>query len=76
MATTITAEEIKHLASLSALQLTDEEVTKYQHDLETLLPYVSQLQEIDTTGVEPLLHPIPGAQSPLTHGVSPYADPD
>jgi aspartyl-tRNA(Asn)/glutamyl-tRNA(Gln) amidotransferase subunit C len=76
MATTITAAEIRHLASLSALQLTDEEVAKYQHDLEAIVPYVRQLEEIDTTGVEPLLHPIPGAISELTHSVSPYADPD
>lgn len=42
-----------HLASLSNISLTDEEVASMQADLENILNYVSQLESIDTDGVEP-----------------------
>ena len=74
--TTISHDEIAHLAQLSALQLTSEEIERLGKDVEGIVAYVGQLAEIDTTGVEPLLHPIPGVTTPLQHDVSPYADPD
>lgn len=42
-----------HLAKLSSLQLSDEEVSALQMDLASILEYVKQLSELDTTGVEP-----------------------
>ena len=49
----ITREEIKHLAELSNFSLTEDEITNLGADLENIIGYISQLDELDTTGVEP-----------------------
>lgn len=49
----ITREEIKHLAKLSNFSLTEDEITNLGADLENIIGYISQLDELDTTGVEP-----------------------
>lgn len=49
----ISKDEVKHLASLSNISLTDDEVASMQSDLENILNYVSQLEDLDTAGVEP-----------------------
>ena len=72
----ITRDELLHLAKLSSLQLSEEEIEHLGKDLDGILQYVWQLQEIDTTGVDPLSHPIQGVVSPLYEGTEPYADPD
>ena len=50
---TITTDDVRHLAQLSNLQLTDDEVENLRDDLENILGYIEQLGELDTTGVEP-----------------------
>jgi len=49
----VSADEIRRLASLSKIQLTDEEVEQYRKEFEKILDYVSQLQSVDTKGIEP-----------------------
>jgi len=49
----ISIDDVKKLASLSALTLTDNEAADMQTDLSQILDYVEQLQGIDTEGVEP-----------------------
>ena len=49
----ITREEIKHLAELSNFSLTEDEITNLGADLENIIGYISQLDELDTTGIEP-----------------------
>lgn len=51
--TQINRDDVQHLAQLSSLQLTDDEVTALGVDLENILGYIRQLDELDTTGVEP-----------------------
>lgn len=51
--TSVTHDDVLHLAQLSSLQLTTEELTSLQHELTNILEYVAQLDELDTTGVEP-----------------------
>lgn len=51
--TQISHDDVHHLAQLSSLQLTDDEVGALQIDLENIVGYVQQLDELDTTGVEP-----------------------
>jgi aspartyl-tRNA(Asn)/glutamyl-tRNA(Gln) amidotransferase subunit C len=53
MATTISRDDALHLAQLSNIQLTDEELATLQTDLGTILDYINELGELDTTGVEP-----------------------
>jgi len=51
--TQISNDDVQHLAQLSNLQLTDEEVGSLRTDLENIVGYIQQLDELDTTGVEP-----------------------
>lgn len=53
MATTISRDDVLHLAQLSQLLLSDDEVASLQTDLTKILEYINQLGELDTTGVEP-----------------------
>lgn len=52
--TQITRDDVIKLASLSSLQLDEDEITHLQADLSTLIGYVEQLEEIDTMSVEPV----------------------
>ena len=49
----ISRDEIKHLASLSNFSLSEEEMDSLGGDLENIIGYISQLDELDTEGVEP-----------------------
>ena len=51
--TQISNDDVQHLAQLSNLQLTDEAVGSLRTDLENIVGYIQQLDELDTTGVEP-----------------------
>lgn len=51
--TQITREEVIHLAELSRLQLSAEEIDSLQEDITNILKYVEQLNELDTSDVEP-----------------------
>lgn len=53
MTTTITQDDVLHLAQLSSLQLVDDEIAALQADLGNILGYIDQLGELDTSGVEP-----------------------
>ena len=45
--------DIKHIAKLANLPLKDSELVKLEKQLEETLKYVSNLDEVDTKGVEP-----------------------
>lgn len=49
----VTEKEINHLASLSNFTLSPEEKTALKKDLGNIFKYISKLDELDTTGVEP-----------------------
>ncbi|MCG8323940.1 MAG: Asp-tRNA(Asn)/Glu-tRNA(Gln) amidotransferase subunit GatC [Thiotrichales bacterium] len=49
---------IQHIATLSRLSITDEESESYRHDLSNILNLVEQMNAIDTTGIEPMAHPL------------------
>jgi aspartyl-tRNA(Asn)/glutamyl-tRNA(Gln) amidotransferase subunit C len=51
--TQISRDDVQHLAQLSSLQLIDDEVDALRSDLENIVGYIQQLDELDTTGVEP-----------------------
>ena len=50
---TITNDDVRHLAHLSSLQMSDAEVESLRADIEKILNYINQLDELDTDGVEP-----------------------
>ncbi len=48
--------EVEHVAALASLALTPEEMASLGKDLRSILGYVDELRELDTTGVAPLTH--------------------
>ncbi|MBS1744757.1 MAG: Asp-tRNA(Asn)/Glu-tRNA(Gln) amidotransferase subunit GatC [Bacteroidetes bacterium] len=52
----ITTEMIDRLAHLARLQFNKDEKNTLKTDLEKMIGFVEKLKEVDTTGVEPLLH--------------------
>ncbi|MEK9135030.1 MAG: Asp-tRNA(Asn)/Glu-tRNA(Gln) amidotransferase subunit GatC [Patescibacteria group bacterium] len=54
----LSAEEVKHIAKLARLGLTEKEVEKYQKDLSDILGYVEKLKEVNIEGVEPTSHSV------------------
>ncbi len=49
----LSKKEIKKIAELARLELTDKELETYGGQLEDILGYVDQLKEVDTTHVKP-----------------------
>jgi aspartyl-tRNA(Asn)/glutamyl-tRNA(Gln) amidotransferase subunit C len=52
----LTKDEVRDVALLARVGITDEEVDMYQKDLSTVLGYFDKLQEVDTDGVEEIGH--------------------
>jgi len=50
----ITEQEVRYVADLANLKLSDDEIHKMAHDLDEILTHVDKLKELDTTGVEPM----------------------
>lgn len=57
--TEITAELVDRIAVLARLRLSTEERAIFPQQLAAIVGYVEQLGELDTSGVEPLAHPLP-----------------
>jgi len=73
--TAISVTDVKKLAQLSALSLTDDEISSLAGDLSRILGYVEQLNEVDTEGVEPTyqvtgLHTVTRPDEVIDYGVS------
>lgn len=47
----IKREEIEHIANLSMLHLTEEEIENYTKDLQEIITFANQINELDTDGV-------------------------
>jgi len=54
MTTKVSVEEVQRVAELAHLELTADETTGMQRDLNAILDYVVELNELDTKGVVPL----------------------
>jgi len=54
----ITVKDVEHVAKLARLELTEEEKELYTKQLGDVLKYVEQMNEVDTSNVEPMAHPI------------------
>jgi len=48
--------DVHHVAKLASLTLTDAEVQRFGEDLQTIVAYVAQLDELDTADVPPTAH--------------------
>lgn len=55
----ISVAEVRHVAHLARLELSDEEIEVLAGELSALLEHVSQIQGLPTEGVPPTSHPLP-----------------
>ena len=54
----ITQDEVLHVARLARLALTEDEIGKFQEQLNAILEAVGKVGELDLEGVEPTAHPL------------------
>jgi aspartyl-tRNA(Asn)/glutamyl-tRNA(Gln) amidotransferase subunit C len=52
----ISKEEVEYIARLARLQLSPEEIVKYQAELSSILDYIEQLKQVDTSGIDSTAH--------------------
>ena len=55
----LSADEVRQVARLARLELSDDELTRMADQLNRILGYVELIQKLNTDGVEPLAHPLP-----------------
>lgn len=53
MMTSLTKDQVLHIATLARLQLTSKEVDKMTTELSSILQYIDVLNEVDTSSIEP-----------------------
>jgi aspartyl-tRNA(Asn)/glutamyl-tRNA(Gln) amidotransferase subunit C len=56
---TISRDDVAHLARLSRLAVTDEELDRFAVQLEQILAAVARVQEADVADVPPMTHAVP-----------------
>jgi aspartyl-tRNA(Asn)/glutamyl-tRNA(Gln) amidotransferase subunit C len=55
----LTPDDVRKVARLARLELSDAALARMQPQLSAILDYVAQLSQLNTDGVEPLAHPVP-----------------
>ena len=59
MANVISDETIEYVGILAKLELSEKEKEAAKKDMGSMLDYIDKLNELDTTGVEPMSHVFP-----------------
>jgi aspartyl-tRNA(Asn)/glutamyl-tRNA(Gln) amidotransferase subunit C len=54
----ITRDDVLHVSGLARLDLTDDEVARFQEQLSAILGAVSKVSELDLSDVPPTAHPL------------------
>ena len=55
----IEKDDVKHVAQLARLKLTEEEINYFAKQLDSIINYIDQLKEVNTSNVEPTTHVLP-----------------
>ncbi|MBK8046040.1 MAG: Asp-tRNA(Asn)/Glu-tRNA(Gln) amidotransferase subunit GatC [Anaerolineales bacterium] len=55
----LTAAEVRHVADLARLELTEDEIALYTEQLSAILDYAESLQQVDTSHVAPTPYVLP-----------------
>lgn len=53
----LSSEEVRKIARLARLAVTDDDVETYSGELSSILDLVDRMDQVDTTGVTPMAHP-------------------
>lgn len=54
----LTISEVKKIAHLARLNLSDEDIAHHAPQLSRILDFIEQMNQVDTTQIEPLAHPL------------------
>ena len=60
----LTKEQVRHIAKLARLTLSDEEIEKNTQQLSSILEYIEQLHKVDTVGIN-VCYQVPGLEQVL-----------
>lgn len=52
----ISTEQVKHVAHLARISFSEEEIEKFTNDLDKIITFAEQLNELDTENIEPTSH--------------------
>lgn len=76
MSANVSMEDVERVAELANLDLAADEKPRMQHDLNAILEYVAQLNELNTSGIEPMaqVSDLLDAGADSGHGVALRAD--
>ena len=55
----ITPDDVRHVAALARLALSDDEVERFAEQLGVILEHADDVAALDLEGVEPTAHPLP-----------------
>lgn len=58
----LTQQDVGRIARLARIELSPDETAHAQKDLDDMLGLIEKLQAVDTTGVEPMAHPLSAHQ--------------
>ncbi len=53
------ALDVRYTAQLARINLSEEEISTFQTQLDQVIRYVEKLKQVDVSGVEPTAHAIP-----------------
>lgn len=62
----ITLEQVRYVAGLANLQLSEEEIVRMAHDLDEILTHMDKLNQVDTSTVEPMAQVLFDAEETAT----------
>ncbi|MCK5639633.1 MAG: Asp-tRNA(Asn)/Glu-tRNA(Gln) amidotransferase subunit GatC [Gammaproteobacteria bacterium] len=54
--------DVEKIAHLARLAISEEDIPGYTHNLSNILDLVAQMDAVDTSGVEPMAHPLDATQ--------------
>jgi aspartyl-tRNA(Asn)/glutamyl-tRNA(Gln) amidotransferase subunit C len=54
--------QVRRIADLARIEITDAEAQRVLDQLNDIFRMIERMQAVDTTGVEPMAHPLGGAQ--------------
>jgi aspartyl-tRNA(Asn)/glutamyl-tRNA(Gln) amidotransferase subunit C len=58
----LTSSDVKRIAHLARIEITEQETGQALAQLNEIFKLIEQLQSVDTTGIEPMSHPLGGNQ--------------
>ena len=70
----LTRQDVEKIAQLARLSITLEELPVYVTSLSSIVDFVNELSSADTSGVEPMSHPLDGQRQRLRADVVSDAD--